>query len=156
MMGVDLVVHLSNRLGCPVDELAVFLRDDPLRLVQAERMIMRLSEQGVGFASHDDYESPYVVYAGLLPFDSPMVRPLRVIRLKGMSIHLPISPEEGHRYPSYSPSDPEEELRYPGLPWWNGGAGRLYPLENIYYYHTLKEGDKDSRSLTNLFASMSI
>lgn len=63
--------------------------------------------------------------------------------------------EGRHSRSSYSPTA-REELRYQGLPWWNAGAGRLYPLEKIYYYHTLKEFDEDSPLSTLSFDSMTI
>lgn len=87
-MGVDIIIHLSNRFDCPLGELAAFFRADPSRVVKAERMIQCLRERGVGFACHDDCESPFVVYAGLLPFDSPTTHPLLLTRLTGN--HRPV------------------------------------------------------------------
>jgi len=153
-MAVDLILHLSNRFDRPMDQLATFFSEDPLRVVQAERMIMRLRAQGEGFACHDDREAPYVVYAGLLPYDSPMIHPIRKLCLQGINVYMPVR----------NGNQPGEQLRYPGLPWWNGGAGRLYPLEKIYYYHTLKgkddddddDDDDDARSLIAPFEMFTI
>ncbi|KAH7694103.1 hypothetical protein AAVH_10307 [Aphelenchoides avenae] len=99
-------------------------------------MIQRLHEQRVKFAHRDQRHSPYVTYAGLLPFDTPLARPLRRVCVSEMS--------------------EEEELRYPCLPWWSAGAGRLYPLEKIYYFHTLCGYKEDLRSVPSLIDALSV